>query len=143
MSQKSAVQIRPARADDMARILEMSKCTHRFQKVTDPVTNTPEQLQKDGGFLSPDDPKLFNVLVAETEIGGKLKLVGYAFYFFAYVSWSGKIGYLQDIYLDEPYRKQGIATRLFNSLSKICLENDCSFLRLQGKFSLQCLLNTV
>ena len=73
MSQKSAVQIRPARADDMARILEMAKCTHRFQKIADPVTNTPEKLQKDGGFLSPDDPKFFQVLIAETEIDGKLK----------------------------------------------------------------------
>ena len=139
MSQKSDVQIRAARADDMTQLLELIKSGARFNKLPDGcVTNTPEQLQKDGGFLSPNDPKFFEALLAETEIDGKLKIVGYALYSYTYISREGKIGFLHDIYLDEPYRKQVIGTRLFNLVSKIFLENNCTSFKLYGKFSVYC-----
>ena len=145
MSQKIDVKIRAARADDMTQILELVKsAAHSYKVPAHRVTNTLEQLQKDGGFLSPNDPKFFEVLLVETEVDGKLKIVGYALYFYSYISREGKIGFLHDIYVDEPYRKQGIGTRLFNLVSKIFLENNCTSFKLNGKFSYTvCLLNTV
>ena len=52
MSQKSDVKIRAARAEDMTRLLELIKSATSFHKLpAGNVTTTPEQLQKEGGFL--------------------------------------------------------------------------------------------
>ena len=81
MSQKSDVKIRAARAEDMTRLLELIKSGTSFHKLpAGNVTTTPEQLQKEGGFLSPNDPAFFEALLVETEIDGKLEIVGYALY---------------------------------------------------------------
>ena len=81
MSQKSDVKIRAARAEDMTRLLELIKSGTSFHNLpAGNVTTTPEQLQKEGGFLSPNDPAFFEALLVETEIDGKLEIVGYALY---------------------------------------------------------------
>ena len=113
------------------------KSAARFGKLPEGYfTTTPEQLQKDGGFLSPNDPKFFEALLAETEIDGKLEIVGYVLYSYSYICKDGKkVGLLFSIQLEEPYRGQGVGTRLLNLLSKIFLENNCTSFKLNGKFS--------
>lgn len=74
MSQENDVIIRQARAEDCEHILEQIKELARFEKMIDQVKMTTEQLIKDGGFNSPNDPKHYECFVAETKVDGKMKL---------------------------------------------------------------------
>lgn len=71
MAQQNDVIIRWARAEDVPIVLEKIHATCILQKVPYPVTTTVDRLLKDGGFKNSNDPKRFNLFVAETEIDGK------------------------------------------------------------------------
>ncbi|KAM0755163.1 acyl-CoA N-acyltransferase [Meredithblackwellia eburnea MCA 4105] len=53
------------------------------------------------------------------------KAVGMALYFFTFSTWTGKGGlYLEDLYVEESHRGQGIAKVLFRYLGQVCVEKD-------------------
>lgn len=49
-------------------------------------------------------------------------------------SWEGKIGFLEDIYIDERFRRKGIARRFFNLVAKEVVKNNGAWLKLNGQF---------
>jgi GNAT superfamily N-acetyltransferase len=52
--------------------------------------------------------------------------VGFALFFHNYSTWRGKRGlYIEDIYVPESHRGQGIGTALFQAVGRIALERDC------------------
>lgn len=64
----------------------------------------------------------FKVLIAEQD----RKLVGYALYFFTYSAYKGApVLYIEDLYVSESYRKQGIGTTLLSRLEEISKEYGC------------------
>lgn len=133
MSQENDVIIRPAKKSDLAGVLEKIKELARFEKMEDQVKMTVEQLSKDGGFDSPTDSKHYELMIAETKIDDELEMIGYALWFYAFTSWEAKIGFLEDIYIDDRFRKRGIAKRFFNIISKEVIKNNGSWLKLNGK----------
>ncbi|KAI5476650.1 hypothetical protein MNV49_007428 [Pseudohyphozyma bogoriensis] len=53
------------------------------------------------------------------------KAIGMALYFFNFSTWTGKGGlYLEDLFVSDAYRGQGIAKLLFKYLANICKEKD-------------------
>lgn len=54
------------------------------------------------------DKELFQALVVVHEN----KIIGFASYYFAYFSWTGKSIYLDDLYVVEAFRGQGIGSSL-------------------------------
>jgi diamine N-acetyltransferase len=91
-----------------------------FQKTPERVTNTVEQMKADNN--------LFQCFVA---VDDKNKIVGYAAWFFAYFSWTGKTLYLDDLYVVESARGLAIGTRLLQTVIDHAGATNCIKMRWQ------------
>jgi ribosomal protein S18 acetylase RimI-like enzyme len=97
--------IRSAHVQDYAQIVALIQAFAEFQGTPEKVSITAEQLL--------EDEAIFRCLVAE---GSNNEIVGFATYFFAYYSWSGKALYLDDLYVKNGFRNRGIGKRLLVSV---------------------------
>jgi len=98
------ITIRPATPHDFPAVHSLFLEFAAFQKTPEKVKITVEQMQK--------DKDLFQCLVAE----GREGIVGFATWFFAYYSWTGKAIYLDDLYVQDAFRKEGIGGRLLKAV---------------------------
>lgn len=112
--------IRKATADDFAAIFFLIKEFSQFQQSAEKVTITLEQMR--------ENEKMFQCLVATTAEGN---IVGFASFFFAYYSWIGKALYLDDLYVTETFRKQGIGKMLLEQVITLAKNEHCKKLRWQ------------
>ncbi len=102
------IEIRKATEKDFPAIFGLIRELAEFEKGLDKVSNTLEQMyeQKD----------CFECFVAETEDD---EIVGMALYFFTYYTWVGKSFYLEDLYVKEAWRGNGLGTRLMDKMIEI------------------------
>jgi GNAT superfamily N-acetyltransferase len=112
--------VRKAEELDFQAILDIIKALAHFEKAPEKVTNTVEQMKAEKDY--------FNCLVAVGEDGA---IVAICLYFFAYYTWVGKSLYLDDLYVLEPYRRQGIAAALLDELFEIARREKCNRVRWQ------------
>lgn len=114
------IDIRKATKEDFPAIFGLIQELAGFENGLDKVSNTLEQMyeQKD----------LFECYVAETE---NKEIVGMALYFFTYYTWVGKSFYLEDLYVKEAWRGNGLGTRLMNKMVEIAKTENCKRFRLQ------------
>jgi GNAT superfamily N-acetyltransferase len=112
--------IRPAEEADFPAILDIIKALALFEKAPEKVTNTVERMKAEKAY--------FNCLVAVNETG---EVIAICLYFFAYYTWVGKSIYLDDLYVSEPYRRQGIAAALLEKLFEIARSENCNRIRWQ------------
>lgn len=103
--------IRKGEKKDLSDVLMLIKELAIFERAENEVETSVESMEMDAF----GEHKLFNFLVAETEIG----IVGTAVYFYTYSTWKGKTLYLEDIVVNQSYRRNGIGTLLFEELLKI------------------------
>ncbi|GAB2542751.1 GNAT family N-acetyltransferase [Rufibacter soli] len=80
-----------------------------FEKAPNEVTNTLEDMRRDGFGQEP----IFEFYVADSVEKG---IVGIALYYTAYSTWKGKMLFLEDIVVTESLRRQGIGRLLFNAV---------------------------
>jgi GNAT superfamily N-acetyltransferase len=113
--------IRKATETDIPAIHELIKEFAFFQKTPEKVFVTPQQMK--------EDKDLFQCFIAEET--HTHKIVGFASFFFAYYSWSGKALYLDDLYVTEKFRGQNIGSMLMNSVIDFAKYNNCKKLRWQ------------
>lgn len=114
-----ALQIRKAVPADFAEVFRMIRDFAVFIRKPEYVDITPEQMVADEDH--------FKCLVA---VNGE-KLIGFATYFFAYYSWTGKAIYLDDLYVEEPYRGTGIGSRLFEEVYELGKKEQCKKMKWQ------------
>ncbi len=114
------VTIRSATAQDYPAVLDLIREFSLFQGAPEKVTNTAAQMQQDAA--------LFQVFIAELESGD---MAGFASFFFAYFSWTGKALYLDDLYVKEAYRKQGIGKQLLEAVVALAKAQNCKKVRWQ------------
>jgi len=112
--------IRPAVEADFAAILDIIKALALFEKAPEKVSNSVEQMIAEKDY--------FKCFVATNEEG---KIIAICLYFFAYYTWVGKSLYLDDLYVLEPYRKQGVASALLNKLFEVARNENCHRVRWQ------------
>jgi GNAT superfamily N-acetyltransferase len=111
------ILIRPATPQDFPAVHSLFLEFAVFQKTPEKVKITVEEMQ--------EDKDLFQCLVAE----GPKGIVGFASYFFAYYSWSGKAIYLDDLYVQDTFRKEGIGGRLLNAVIDLAKQAKCKKVR--------------
>ena len=107
------MDIRPAETNDLGAIYELIREFSIFQKTPEKVKISLKQMVADQ-----DD---FKCLVAVN----KDKIIGFASYYFAYHSWSGKAIYLDDLYVQPEYRGQNIGNQLFDAVMEIGKQTNC------------------
>lgn len=102
--------IRKAVKEDVGAILALVKELAEYEKAPDAVEVTAAELEKDG--FGPD--AIYSAFVAETDG----VVVGMALYYIKYSTWKGKAIYLDDIIVNEKYRRHGIGGKLFEEVIK-------------------------
>ncbi|XP_051824507.1 spermidine/spermine N(1)-acetyltransferase-like protein 1 isoform X1 [Antechinus flavipes] len=121
----STFRVRPAQARDCPDILRLIKELAAHGNNTDAVKITIIDLLKDGF----GDHPLYYCLIAEVpdeaQLTGTLT-VGFAMYYFTYDPWIGKLLYLEDFYVVEPFRGLGIGPEILRKLSQIAITSGCS-----------------
>ncbi|MCX7743472.1 MAG: GNAT family N-acetyltransferase [Flavobacteriales bacterium] len=99
--------LRPAKKVDAPEILRLIKLLAEYEKAPHEVTNTVEDIIRDGFGENP----IFWVIVAEAD----QRIVGMSLWYIRYSTWKGKCLYLEDIIVEEPYRGKGIGKALFEA----------------------------
>ena len=100
-----AIQIRPARPEDMPAVFSLVEELAHFERAPHEVETSPASYLADGFGTQP----AFACLVAETTAA---EVVGIALYYFGFSTWKGRLLYLDDLVVREAYRQQGIGRRL-------------------------------
>lgn len=109
--------IRTASTDDFPAIHALILEFAEFQKTPEKVTITPGQLIKDEDFFK-------CIVVVEGEA-----IIGFASYYFAYSSWTGKSLYLDDIYLKPNNRGNKLGLKIMDKLESIAKVHHCTKMR--------------
>jgi diamine N-acetyltransferase len=115
--------IRRAGVADFPAVYALFREFAVFQKTPEKLHITLDQLVA--------DEKYFQCFVAEVDGGaeGGREIVGFATFFVAYYSWTGKAIYLDDLYVRESSRKYGIGKKLLFSVIDFSKENGCKTVR--------------
>ena len=115
--------IRPATPADVETILGFIKGLAAFEKEPDAVKATLDDLRRDGFGKQ----LKFEVLIAELEG----EPVGFALFFPTYSTWEGRPGiYLEDLFVTEHARGQGLGRKLMAALAAIAVARGCRRLEL-------------
>jgi len=110
--------IREAKSGDEGRILDWICRLAKFENLSGQVKATSEGIAKDFFSL-----QLANALFALVDG----KPVGFAVWYYNYSTFAGKKGlFLEDIFVDEPFRGQGVATTIFSWLETKAQEEGCT-----------------
>jgi len=109
------ITIRSGTADDAELLLEFIRALAEYEHLT--TTSSAEILRRDV-FVD----KRAEVLFAEKDVNP----VGMALFFFTYSSFSGrKVIYVEDIFVKEAFRGQGIGKALMRHIARIGVEQNC------------------
>ncbi len=98
--------IRKGTKQDLPSVLDLINELALFEKAPEQVINTVNDMEKDGFGKNP----VFNFYVAELNN----TIVGIAVYFIKYSTWKGKGLYLDDLFVTEKFRGNGIGKKLFD-----------------------------
>ncbi len=104
------MNIRKGNPDDMKAVLDLIQELADFEKESDAVVVTVEDLVRDGFGPAP----LFDVFVAEVES----EVVGIALYYYRYSTWKGKTIHLEDLIVKEKMRGTGLGYALYSEVIK-------------------------
>lgn len=109
--------LRKATEADVGLVLHFIKGIAEYEKMSEQVVNTEEMLHE---WMF--ERKLVEVLIAE-EDG---RPIGFALYFQNYSTFVGRAGlYLEDLYIEPPYRGKGYGKRVLKRLAEIAVERGC------------------
>jgi len=110
--------IRGAGPEDVSRIEALLRDSAESQGSREALCVDAAALLREGFG---DRPR-FRALVAESTGG----IIGVAVYCFTFSTWTSINGlYLEDLYVDSAWRRQGVARALMIELAHIAVENDC------------------
>jgi diamine N-acetyltransferase len=113
------INIRKADANDFQNLFVLIKNFAEFIGTPEKVVTTPSQMVKDQNYIN-----CYVVLDGD-------KMIGFATYFFAYYSWSGKAIYLDDLYVLDNYRGLGIGSKLLDTVIDTAKREECKKVRWQ------------
>jgi GNAT superfamily N-acetyltransferase len=112
------MNIRKGTKQDIPSTLALIKELALYEKAPQEVTNTIEDMERDGFGEEP----IFGLFVAEDAS----EIVGIALYYTKYSTWKGKCIYLDDIVVTESRRGQGIGKLLFEEVIKVSKQTNAA-----------------
>ena len=108
------IKIRKGEVEDIRAALGLIRELAEFEKAPLEVTVTESQM-KEWGF---GENPLFYFFVAENEG----VIIGLALYYFKYSTWKGKCLFLEDIIVNEGFRRHGVGSQLFEAVYQVARE---------------------
>ena len=119
------MKVRPATPEDISLIFSLIQKKSEFDR----------QIGAFSGSLQVSEEKICKTLFRKIPFAYVLLAevsgcdVGFALYYFRYSSFAGQPSlWLDDLYVNEEVRSQGVGTALMTSLAQIAIENDCTHL---------------
>jgi GNAT superfamily N-acetyltransferase len=106
--------IRKAEKKDVPEILRLIKELAEYEKASDEVKVTAEELERDG--FGPE--AVYKAFVADADG----VILGMALYYIKYSTWKGKCVFLEDLVVSQQYRRYGVGAKLFDTVVKACKE---------------------
>ena len=100
--------IRDARESDMKAVLGLIIELAEYEKEPEAVINSEANLIQDAF----GEDRLIHCTVAEF----KGKVIGFFITYVSYSTWNGRCLYLEDLYVQEAYRRHGVGKMLFDEL---------------------------
>lgn len=113
--------IRPAERTDLPAIHQLVRALARYEKAEGEFVATLED------YYAHFDEGVFQALVAEQNGN----IVGMALYYMTYSTWKGKMLYLEDFVVAEPFRRQGIGEQLFDAFLSEARRQGCALAKWQ------------
>jgi len=107
----------------MSAVLRLIQELALFEKEPEAVKITVDDLKRDGF----GERSLFEVIVAEVEG----EIAGMALYYYCYSTWKGKMLHLEDIVVDEQYRRKSVGKALFDAIMLRAQKNAVKHIRFQ------------
>nr|WP_321485044.1 GNAT family N-acetyltransferase [uncultured Draconibacterium sp.] len=114
------IKIRKATENDFPAIFGLITELAEYEESLDKVSNSLELMYEQKNY--------FNCYVAETE---EKEIIGMALYYFSYYTWVGKTLYLDDLYVKEAWRGNGLGSRLMDKMFEVAKAEKCNRFRLQ------------
>ena len=117
-------RLRLSRSEDVERIVALVNGLAVYEKEPDAVNVTAENYRCDGHSKEP----LFYCLLLDdvnTCESENPYSCGMAFIYFGYEMGRGRFLYLEDLYLEEPYRKRGAGSLVMKFLARMALDLCC------------------
>src|SRR5580765_859440 len=111
------LHIRPANVHDAALLRTMILDLAAYERELEWVTIQEEDLARDGFGENPR----FRALIAEWDG----QPAGYALFFNYFSTWVGRGLFLEDLFVRETFRKQGIGTALLAEVARVAVEEQC------------------
>jgi len=112
--------IRAAELEDYDRLYSLMHDFAQYQKTPERLILSLEQMKK--------DRDIFKCLLAVMPDG---RIIGFTTWFFAYYSWTGKAVYMDDLYVVESFRGQGVGSRLLEAVIQLAKDAGCSKVKWQ------------
>ena len=106
--------IRKGTRADLPAVLNLIKELAEYEKALDEVSISLEELEVDGFGTHPE----YWFLVAEIDD----EIVGISLYYIRYSTWKGRFLYLEDLVVNEAYRRKGVGAALFEETIRIAQE---------------------
>jgi GNAT superfamily N-acetyltransferase len=120
--QKPKYRIREACEGDIPIVMDLVKRLAVYEKLADSFTATEELYRRYGWGRD----AIFKALIAENESKEEPRYLGFALYYFTFSTFTGKPTlWLEDIYVPEELRGQGVGRAFFRRLAQIAMEKDC------------------
>lgn len=113
-------KIRIAKESDFKTIHSLNKEFSHFIKTPEKFKITIEQMKAEQEY--------FKILVAEQSDG---EIIAFATTFIAWYSWSGKSMYLDDLYVVEKYRGNGLGSKLIDKVIELAKKEKCKKVKWQ------------
>lgn len=115
----TGARIRPAGPADAGLLFEMTLELARYEGLEALVSATPERLVR---VLSAQPPGAFYDIA---ELDGQP--AGFVAWFQSYSTFEGRPGlFVEDVYVREPFRRRGLARRMYANLAKHCVQQRLS-----------------
>ncbi|MEJ6504992.1 MAG: GNAT family N-acetyltransferase [Crocinitomicaceae bacterium] len=108
------IQIREAKPGDQKEIYLLIKELAHYEEEPEEVINSEVEL-----YNHLFEEKICHALVAEKNN----EIIGFALYYMSYSTWKGKCLYLEDLYVKENIRKQGVGSQLYNAVIEVAKSN--------------------
>jgi len=116
MNESPTFSVRKGTKDDVPSVLGLIKELALYEKASQEVTITLQELMADGFGSNP----IYGLFVAEQEN----VIVGIALYYEKYSTWQGRCLYLEDIIVTENKRGKGIGHALFQAVIGVAKERN-------------------